>query len=221
MIVNTQKVVSVLFLISMQTFQLSIIFSANFVTQSQAATALEEIKETPDHPGKCYIKNTGIAYSLGATWQVPEMGCAEASCYRSETPNKLLVAYQTCGLVSADPGCEIVQDSSQPYPSCCPIVRCDAPVLQYDSVDYDSMFLPSNDINSDDINEIDEWRLTDLAPQTNSNSQPFLSFEDQERIVEELAKKPSNLFDVLMNPNKLNSVVSSQKRIDPLLVRLP
>ena len=47
MIFNTQKVMSVLFLISMHTFQLSIILSANFVTHSQAATALEEIEENP------------------------------------------------------------------------------------------------------------------------------------------------------------------------------
>ena len=69
-----------------------------------------------------------------------------------------LILYDRCGLVSADPGCDIVQDSSLPYPSCCPTIRCDAPVLQYDSVDYDAMFLPSNNINSNDINEIDEWR---------------------------------------------------------------
>ena len=50
---------------------------------------------TLDHPGKCYVQSTGIAHLLGSTWQVPEMGCAEATCYRSETPNKLLVAYQT------------------------------------------------------------------------------------------------------------------------------
>ena len=64
-------------------------------------------------------------------------------------------------------------------------------------------------------------RSADLVSQTNSNSQPFLSFEDQEKIVEELAKRPSKLFDVLMNPHKLNNVVSATKRIDPLLVRLP
>ena len=47
MIFNAQKVMSVLFLISMHSFQLSIILSANFVSLSQAATALEEIEENP------------------------------------------------------------------------------------------------------------------------------------------------------------------------------
>ena len=47
------------------------------------------------HPGKCYVKHTGVVHALGATWQVPEMVCAEATCYRSGSENKFLVAYQT------------------------------------------------------------------------------------------------------------------------------
>ena len=57
MFFNTQKVMSVLFLISVQTFQLSIIFSANFVTQSQAATALEEIDENPGKRNNSTFEN--------------------------------------------------------------------------------------------------------------------------------------------------------------------
>ena len=48
-----------------------------------------------EHPGKCYIQSTGVAYLLGESWQVPEMGCADATCYRSGSENKYLVAYQT------------------------------------------------------------------------------------------------------------------------------
>ena len=59
------------------------------------------------------------------------------------------------------------------------------------------------------------------------NNQPSsLIFEDQEKIVEELAKQPSKLFDILMNPRKLSGSLSRSKQktgiyIDPLLVRLP
>ena len=59
------------------------------------------------------------------------------------------------------------------------------------------------------------------------NNQPSsLSFEDQEKIVEELAKQPSKLFDILMNPRKLSDSLSPSEQktgiyIDPLLVRLP
>ena len=60
--------------------------------------------------------------------------------------------------MSADPGCEIVADSSLPYPSCCPSIRCDVPVLHYDSNDYDTIDHDSNEINSDNLNEIDDFR---------------------------------------------------------------
>ena len=129
---------------------------------------------------------------MGETWQVPEMGCAEATCYRSGSENKYLVAYQTlvlkdtysiydilenynirliylyykilpllsyrCGLVSAEPGCKIVSDSSLPYPSCCPTIYCESPILNYDYVDYEPFDLQSINITSDDLNEIEDWR---------------------------------------------------------------
>ena len=59
------------------------------------------------------------------------------------------------------------------------------------------------------------------------NNQPSsLIFEDQEKIVEELAKQPTKLFDILMNPRKLSGSLSRSTQntgiyIDPLLVRLP
>merc|ERR1711963_1012976 len=156
----------------------------------------------------------------GETWQVPEMGCAEATCYRSGSENKYLVAYQTCGLVSAEPGCKIVSDSSLPYPSCCPTIRCDSPILNYDSVDYEPFDLHSTNIASDELNEIDDWRSSDDVSQIGSIPSSSLSFEDQEKIVEELAKQPSKLFDILMNPQKLSDSLSLQanKKVEFTLI---
>ena len=70
------------------------------------------------------------------------------------------------------------------------------------------------DRSSNDVSQIDS-----IPPSS-------VSFEDQEKIVEELAKAPSKLFDILMNPHKLSYSLSSSERstgiyIDPLLVRLP
>ena len=53
-----------------------------------------------------------------------------------------------------------------------------------------------------------------------------MTFRDQEKIVDELAKRPSKLFDVLMNPRTFTKTFSNEmqktdNRIDPILVRIP
>jgi len=226
MFFNTNKSSSVLPRLATYIFELSIIISTVFVLPGQSATALEEIDENPAYPGKCYVKHTGIAHALGATWQVPEMLCAEATCYRSGSENKFLVAYQTCGLVSADPGCDIVEDLSLPYPSCCPTIRCDTPALDYESINFDFIDLLSKKMDPESFNEIEEERPAIIAPQTNSDSQEPMDFRDQQKIVDELAKRPSKLFDVLMNPSTFettfpNEMQKISNQVDPILVRLP
>ena len=76
------------------------------------------------------------------------------------------------------------------------------------------------------VNHKNFSRSNDDGSQIDSIPSSSLSFEDQEKIVEELAKQPSKLFDVLMNPQKLSDSLSPSKQksgiyIDPLLVRLP
>ena len=65
-----------------------------------------------------------------------------------------------------------------------------------------------------------------IAPQTNSDSQEPMDFRDQQKIVDELAKRPSKLFDVLMNPRTFkttfpNEMQKISNQVDPILVRLP
>ena len=69
-------------------------------------------------------------------------------------------------------------------------------------------------------------RPATIAPQTNSDSQEPMDFRDQQKIVDELAKRPSMLFDVLMNPSTFettfpNEMQKISNQVDPILVRLP
>ena len=68
-----------------------------------------------------------------------------------------LLSYR-CGLVSAEPGCKIASDSSLSYPSCCPTIHCDSPIVNYDYVDYEPFDIQSINITSDDLNESEDWR---------------------------------------------------------------
>ena len=75
-------------------------------------------------------------------------------------------------------------------------------------------------------NHINFYRSSNGDTLIDNNQASSLSFEDQEKIVEELAKQPSKLFDILMNPRKLSDSLSPSEQktginIDPLLVRLP
>ena len=82
------------FIASSQILRRNLILYENFEKLSKIENSLTTCCLLA-HPGKCYVKHTGIAHALGATWQVPEMLCAEATCYRSGSENKFLVAYQT------------------------------------------------------------------------------------------------------------------------------
>ena len=69
---------------------------------------------------------------------------------------KLSSQFNRCGLISVDPGCELLQDLALPYPSCCPRMRCNLPL------DYDIMNDKSDNMQSEEMegasNEIEKSR---------------------------------------------------------------
>ncbi|XP_049787833.1 venom toxin OcyC11 [Schistocerca cancellata] len=82
-----------------------------------AEVSIEIVTECPHHPGQCFHSKTGNFYKSGEKWLVPGE-CVEYSC---SFPH---IKHVGCGAVGTSPPCEVVRDTSKPYPECCPTVKC-------------------------------------------------------------------------------------------------
>jgi len=186
------------------TFEICLILSSEWITTVNSATALEEIKEHPEHPGKCYLRESGVAHELGSRWQVPEWGCAQATCYRSGSDKLFLIAYQTCGSIMADPDCELVEDLTLPYPSCCPSIYCSTvgePPLDYEvSIESDTQPYNSEEVETLTGN-VDESRRSNSIIQSaflESTKSPDVNIQEKEE--EKPTHRTLGLFDILSYP---------------------
>ncbi|XP_066975744.1 U-scoloptoxin(16)-Er13a [Macrobrachium rosenbergii] len=74
----------------------------------------------PDHPGKCWDKESNKAYAEGETWPAKD-SCAEFSCYTQG--GDLYYQITTCGAVAPGPGCHLKPGPGR-YPNCCPSIAC-------------------------------------------------------------------------------------------------
>jgi len=189
-------------LVAASLLQISIIFSSYLVIPSDSATAFEEIDENPEHLGKCYVKETKVAHELGSTWQVPEMICAQASCYRSGYETKFLIAYQTCGLVSVDPGCELIEDLTVPYPACCPQIRCDSRLREH-VINFDTFDSPPQ-TSYEESNEIHSIRSKNFAADNDPEARGMPNLRSQQSDSDILKNNPSKILEVLQHPKNIN-----------------
>jgi len=92
------------------------------ISSSMAAMALGPAQTHESNPNMCHEE--GNYYHPGESWQI--QGCGIANCLLSNhtgTP-QLFVSYASCGVVAADPPCNITEDTTLAYPECCPKVVC-------------------------------------------------------------------------------------------------
>ncbi|XP_049831895.1 venom toxin OcyC11 isoform X2 [Schistocerca gregaria] len=90
---------------------------AVLLAAAYAAVNIEIVTESQHHPGQCFHSKTGNFYKNGEKWLVPGE-CVEYSC---SFPHINGVG---CGTVGTSPPCQVVKDTSKPYPECCPTVKC-------------------------------------------------------------------------------------------------
>jgi hypothetical protein len=206
-----------IFLALASLLQISFIISSEYVLQVNSATALQEIEENPEYPEKCYLESSKTSHALGSTWQVPEMVCAEATCYRSGSPNKFLIAYQTCGLVGAGPDCELIEDLTLPYPACCPTIRCSKTSGESEDTKPNELHISSR---PNDIQPSSEFQSFG-ADRSSLNSKNTDKKEDPR------VNQPSiRLFDILRGPlqhhEKFDFEFDDTNEIsNPFLIRVP
>ncbi|XP_049875523.1 uncharacterized protein LOC126373398 [Pectinophora gossypiella] len=93
------------------------------VAVASAATFIGNLPQKPKelaHKEGCYVKEVSDVIPFGET--VAPIGV----CYRIDCSPRYLY-YASCGTVStSDPKCHVSEeDTSRPYPDCCPTIVCD------------------------------------------------------------------------------------------------
>ncbi|XP_064117840.1 U-scoloptoxin(16)-Er13a-like [Macrobrachium nipponense] len=74
----------------------------------------------PDHPGKCWDKDSNRAYAEDESWPASDK-CAELTCFAQG--GDLYYEVHTCGVAVPGTGCHLTPGAGT-YPNCCPKIAC-------------------------------------------------------------------------------------------------
>nr|AYV99532.1 venom polypeptide [Dolopus genitalis] len=94
-----------------------------FICLAAAITAYEQYignARHPDHPGKCYHKDTNYAIAIGEVYRpVQADTCAKYTCR-----DDFVIRINHCPRYMVGEGCTVSRDENQPYPKCCAVLHC-------------------------------------------------------------------------------------------------
>jgi len=112
-------------------FGLVLVAQCLLLHTSEAATAMQILPKNPDHPGKCFVPQTGSVHEVGSRWSMEGGECGVISCEQWSGTHYL--SYATCASVAAAPPCRLVVNASAAYPYCCPRYDCSRLVAEADA----------------------------------------------------------------------------------------
>ncbi|KAK8730327.1 hypothetical protein OTU49_008219 [Cherax quadricarinatus] len=102
------------------------LLAASFSTAKAALSW--QYADDPNNPNSCLYRLPGstsdrpnsISMRKGTTFYLPH--CQEVTC--TKDGNRMVLRFESCGVVGVPPPCRLRRDEAKNYPACCPVPVC-------------------------------------------------------------------------------------------------